>query len=167
MFQLKSLSPEGIVAALEKAERYRLLNEPDQAESICDDILAIDPDNQAALVMLLLALTDQFRGGPAECFGKAQAVLPRLSGEYERAYYSGINCERRGYALLLKGTLGSRPSAAEWVRQAMAFYEQAEPLRPAGNDDALLRWNHCLRLCQRYQLDQQVEEPMEPAVEGE
>ena len=36
-------------AALEKALRYRLLNEPVEAESICRDVLEVDPDNQAAL----------------------------------------------------------------------------------------------------------------------
>src|SRR4051812_37800360 len=98
----KTLSREGIPLALEKAERYRLLNEPEQAESICQDILAVDPDNQVALVMLLLALTDQFRDGPAECFTEAQAVVARLRGEYERLYYQGLIWERRGYALALQ-----------------------------------------------------------------
>ena len=46
MFQLKSLSMEGITAALDKAERYRLLNEPREAESICLDVLEIDPENR-------------------------------------------------------------------------------------------------------------------------
>ena len=34
-FQLKTLSPEAVPRALAKAERYRLLNEPGEAESIC------------------------------------------------------------------------------------------------------------------------------------
>ena len=60
MFELKTLSPEGVPAALEKALRYRMLNEPEQAESICEDVLRLEPDNQEALVMLILALTDRF-----------------------------------------------------------------------------------------------------------
>ena len=59
-FELKTLSPEAVPRALEKAERYRLLNEPGEAESICLDALDVEPDNQEALVTLLLALTDQF-----------------------------------------------------------------------------------------------------------
>ena len=65
MFELKHIGPEAIPAALDKAERYRLLNQPDAAESICEDVLAVDPDNQPALITLLLALTDQFRQGDA------------------------------------------------------------------------------------------------------
>ena len=64
-FDLKPISAAGIGEALEKAERYRLLNEPSLAESICLDVLRIDPENQHALVMLLLALTDQFGHGAA------------------------------------------------------------------------------------------------------
>ena len=60
MFELKTLAAEAIPRSLEKAERYRLLNEPAEAESICCDILAVEPDNQQAIVTLLLALTDQF-----------------------------------------------------------------------------------------------------------
>jgi hypothetical protein len=164
MSDFKTISREAIPLALEKAERYRLLNEPAQAESICLDILAIDPDNQQALVMLLLALTDQFRDGPAECFSQAQSVVPKLHSEYERLYYRGLIWERRAYAQLLHGVPGARAAAYEWVRQAMDCYEQAEPLRPPGNDDALLRWNHCLRLCQQYQLAPEPEEAFQPVL---
>ena len=55
MSELKSLHKDAIPAALEKAERYRLLNEPGEAESICLDILHVDPENQQAIVTLLLA----------------------------------------------------------------------------------------------------------------
>ena len=60
MAELKQLHKDAIPAALEKAERYRLLNEPGEAESICLDILAVDPDNQRAIITLLLAFTDRF-----------------------------------------------------------------------------------------------------------
>ena len=108
MFELKSLSPEGITAALEKAERYRLLNEPEQAESICLDVLAIDPDNQQALVTLLLALTDQFPNGPAGLCAAGPGRVPQLEGEYEQAYYAGIICERRANARLRGASAGRR-----------------------------------------------------------
>src|SRR5262245_54777237 len=62
MFDLKALSSEAVPRALAKAERYRLLNEPGEAESICLDALVADPDNQEAIAILLLALTDQFVG---------------------------------------------------------------------------------------------------------
>jgi hypothetical protein len=164
MPDLKPISRDAIPLAMEKAERYRLLNEPAQAESICLDILAVDPENQQTLVMLLLALTDQFLTGPADCFSQAEAVVPKLHGEYERHYYRGIIYERRGYAWAARGGPGSSTAAYEWIRQAMDFFEQAERLRAPGNDDAILRWNCCVRLCERYQLHPEPEEVFQPVV---
>src|SRR5437870_8902403 len=57
--QLKSISKAGIPEALAKVELYRYLNEPEEAESICRDILAVEPRHQLALRLLGLALTDQ------------------------------------------------------------------------------------------------------------
>jgi hypothetical protein len=165
MFTLKPISPEAVAGALEKAERYRLLGEPELAESICLDVLAVEPDNQAALVMLLLALTDQFRSGAADRLARAQEVLPRLRGEYERHYYCGIIWERYGLARLAQGGHGTRPAAYERIRKAMECYEKAEAVRPAGNDDAILRWNTCARLCQQHHLGPEAEEPFRPALE--
>src|SRR4051812_15746422 len=165
MFELKRISPQAVPAALEKVERYRLLNEPEEAESICLDVLAIEPDNQRALVMLLLALTDQFRTGPDECVHQAQEVAGRLRGDYERLYYSGIIWERRGNARLSQGGAGSGPVALGWIRKAMDCYEKAEPLRPAGNDDAILRWNTCARLCRRHRLEPEGEPEFQPVLE--
>ena len=88
---LKTISPDGIPQALEKAERYRLLNDPAQAESICRDVLAVDSDNQDALRMLILTLTDQFRAqSSAGAAREARAHINQLQDEYERAYYTGI-----------------------------------------------------------------------------
>jgi len=148
----KSISRDAIPAALEKAERYRLLNEPAQAESICHDILAIDANNQEALITLLLSLTDQFPVEPAECFPQAKALVPKLRGEYKQLYYRGLIYERRGHAAALQNHPGSATAAYEWLHEAMGFFEQAEPQRPEGNDDAILRWNSCLRLIERYHL---------------
>jgi hypothetical protein len=164
MPDFKTISRDAIPLALEKAERYRLLNEPAQAESICLDVLAVDPENQRVLVLLILALTDQFQTGPTDCIRQAEALVPRLHGEYERSYYSGIIFERRGYARAAQGGPGSETVAYQWVRRAMDFYEQAERLRTPGNDDALLRWNSCLRLCQRYQLHPEPEEMFQPVL---
>ena len=60
MYEIKPIHREAVPAALEKAKHYRLLNAPADAESICLDILEIDPDHQEALVVLILSLTDQF-----------------------------------------------------------------------------------------------------------
>src|SRR5687768_12199310 len=146
MFELKPLTANAIPAALEKAMRYRLLNEPGAAESICHDVLQIDPDNQQALVILLLALTDRFTKGYAVGVTKAEEILPRLNDHYERAYYAGIICERRAKAQLNQGSPGSSSNAYEFLRKAMDLYEQAEKIRPSGNDDSILRWNACARM---------------------
>jgi hypothetical protein len=164
MADFKTISRDAVPLALKKAERYRLLNEPAHAESICLDVLAVDPENQEALVMLILALTDQFQPGRTDCFRQAEAVVPRLRGEYERYYYSGIIHERRASARASQGGPGSETVAYQWVRQAMDFYEQAERIRPRDNDDALLRWNSCLRLCQRHQLHPELQEMFQPVL---
>ena len=147
-FELKMLSTEAVGRAIAKAERYRLLNEPGEAHSICLDALEIEPDNQEALTTLLLALTEQFEDG-ASPVAEAWTVVARLRDDYARAYYTGIVYERRAKASLSHHTPGSGPRAYEWLRHAMNWYEKAEAIRPAGNDDALLRWNACARLIMR------------------
>ena len=149
IFELKTLSEEALPRALEKAERYRLLNEPLEAESICLDVLAIDNDNQAALVTLLLALTDQFDTDVRSARGEAHEVIARMRDPYARAYYTGIVHERRAKAQLRQHTPGSGAHAYQSLREAMVWFERAEDLRPAGNDDAVLRWNACARLLMR------------------
>jgi hypothetical protein len=148
-FQLKTLSPEAVARALAKAERYRLLNEPGEAESICLDALEIEPDNQEALTTLLLALTDQFADASGSAVADALNIVPRFRDEYDRAYYTGIIYERRAKAQLGHAAPGSGPPAYQWLRDAMLWYEKAEAIRPAGNDDAILRWNACARLIMR------------------
>jgi hypothetical protein len=145
----KRLTREGIPRALERAERYRFLNEPVEAESICLDILSADPQNERAVVTLLLALTDQFDEGSADAFHQARELLPRLRTEYERAYYAGLISERRAKAQLKQGGPGAGFAAYDSFQDAMAWYAKAEGLRPPGNDDALLRWNTCARILRR------------------
>jgi len=147
MFPLKPLSQEGVEGALAKAERYRLLGEPWLAESICEDVLRIHPDHQRALITLLLALTDQFGQGIG--VQSAAQVLARLAGEYERHYYTGIFYERRAFTLMRQSDFRSGNAVYEMIREAMRCYERAEFVRPAGNDDAVLRWNTCVRLLNR------------------
>ncbi len=164
MSTLKPIARESIPRALEKAERYRLLNEASEAESICLDVLQIDSENQQALVTLLLALSDQFESGIP--VGRAQEVLNKLKDEYDRAYYAGIVCERRAKALLHHGGPGSNFVAYDWFRDAMQWFEKAEAIHPPGNDDAVLRWNTCSRILEqnpdiRPQPDDRSELPLE------
>ncbi len=148
MFELKPLSPEAVPAALEKAKHYRLLNEPGAAESICLDVLAVEPDNQEALVDIVLAMSDRFAKDYAVGDNRIQDFLAKITDDYERAYYTGIVYERRAKAVLNKGGL----NAYELFVQAMEWFGKAESVRPAGNDDAILRWNGCARIINRNKL---------------
>jgi len=145
-FELKRLSAAALPRALERAEHYRLLNEPWAAESICLDILALEPSHQSALKVLLLARCDQFAHDTGGAVQRAKESLALLTDEYERAYYAGLIVERRAKARLDQRAPGAGFVAYEWLREAMMCYEKAERLRPAGNDDALLRWNTCARM---------------------
>ena len=148
-FQPKPISHDAIPAALEKAQRYRLLNEPVQAESICLDILAIEPDNQQALATQILAITDRLQAEMSAGVTRARALLPRLSDEYHREYFGGIICERYAMAALALGAPRAGEIAYQWLRDAMVWYEKAERLRPVGEDEAILRLNTCARLIDR------------------
>jgi hypothetical protein len=162
MFELKALSPEAVPRALTKAERYRLLNEPGEAVSICLDALRIDPTNQTAIATMLLAITDQF-DADLTLVHDAMDAVGRLTDPYERAYYAGIVQERRAKALLRHATPRGGPRAYEWLCDAMAHYVEAESLRPPNNDDAILRWNACARLIMAdSHLAPVSEEPTEP-----
>jgi len=143
-FELKSISKESIPEALAKVERYRLLNEPGLAESICLDILAIVPDHQQALISLLLARTDHFHLHVNA--RTAREVLVRIMGDYERSYYEGIIWERMGNARIRDAGAGAGASAYQALRAAMDHYEKAMSFAVPGSDDAILRWNTCARL---------------------
>lgn len=166
MAELKKLSREAIPAALEKAERYRLLNEPAEAESICLDVLAVDAENQPAIITLLLALTDRFEKGYSVGDTQAKELLSKIKGDYDRAYYAGIVAERRAKAKLRQNTPDCRFQAFDLFRDAMTAFEKAEKIRPPGQDDALLRWNTCARIIERNKLvardeDERIEFPLE------
>lgn len=150
MLELKRLSTSAIPAALAKAERYRLLGEPEQSESICEDLLAVDSDNFDAVRIYILALTDSFPNHDAHKVTRAQELVARLPSEYERAYFAGLVAERRARALLARTGPGRVQSAGDLLREAMAAFERAESVKPVDNDDALLRWNACVRLLQQH-----------------
>ena len=143
----KEIPRSAIPAALEKALRYRLLNEPREAESICLDILAVDPDHKQALATRLLALTDQFEAEFAEALDRAKEVLASLSDDYDREYYAGIINERWAKAQLTRGI--PPMTVIGWLREAMQCYERAEELGASDDPDAILRWNTCARLMDR------------------
>jgi hypothetical protein len=145
---LKKISKNGIAEAISKVELYRYLNEPEEAESICRDILAVEPENQLGLRFLGLALTDQFTGGPSDRYGEVETAFRSLKDPYERLYYTGILQERRAKAQLHAGHLPH--SLLPLVEEAMRCFGEAEKIRPPENDDAILRWNRCVRLLQSH-----------------
>jgi hypothetical protein len=149
MFALKPISRDSLDGALAKAERYRLLNEPTEAESICRDILEVAPANREARISLILALTDEFPQDD-RAFASAIAETGSLESAYDRAYYGGIAWERRAKAFHDAGRPGSSGRVYEWIVKALGLFEEAERLRPAGNDDPILRWNACVRFLERH-----------------
>jgi hypothetical protein len=146
MHELKPIAKESIARALSKAERYRLLNEPFQAESICRDVLAIDETNQEALICLILSITDMFATGETEV-DDAQQLVERLKGTFDRMYYQGMIQER--WARALVGAGYPPESADRWFQMAMRAFEDAQRHATPGNDDAVLRWNACVRMMER------------------
>src|SRR5713101_3140368 len=134
-FKLKTISQAGIPEAISKVELYRSLNEPEEAESICRDILAVDPENQLALRLLGLTITDQFSGAVTDRHQEAQSCFEKLASAYERSYYLGILHERRAKAQMRAGHLAHSLIAS--FEKAMQCFEDAEKIRPQGNDDAL------------------------------
>jgi hypothetical protein len=165
MSQLKPIHKDAIARAFEKAERYRLLNEPFEAESICLDILAVEPAHPQALGCLLLALTDQFSQNAGQAMERARALLSSFPRDYERVYYGGIISERFARRKLRDGHPGAKAVAYGHLQQAMAAYEKAEQLAPSGNDDAVLRFNACVRMIERHGLTAPPADEREPLLE--
>jgi hypothetical protein len=144
--KLKTISKSGIAEAIAKAELYRYLNEPEEAESICRDILAADPKHMFGLRMLGLAITDQFTGGPSDRYAEVEKIFQSLADPYERHYYTGLLQERRVKAQLRAGR--APHTLLPLLEQALQCFAEAERIHPPGNDDAILRWNRCVRLLQ-------------------
>ncbi|MCM3902581.1 MAG: hypothetical protein ND866_12820 [Pyrinomonadaceae bacterium] len=156
---LKPISVACIAEAISKAEVYRYLNEPGEAESICRDIISEQADHQTALRLLGLAITDQFTGEVSDRYSEAEQVFRSLTSEYERVYHLGILQERKAKAQLRAG----RPPHNVYAifEEAMRFFEAAEKIRPADNDESILRWNRCVRLLQSrpaYEWSKEMEE---------
>ncbi|HRI78912.1 MAG TPA: hypothetical protein PLR06_05185 [Cyclobacteriaceae bacterium] len=164
-FKLKPLSKDGVESAMTKAEHYRLLNQPKLAESICLDILEVDPSNQKASVVLLLALTDQFGQSTPNVAKQAQDIAFNLKDEYAKQYYIGIIHERLGNVALNSSVHGSDYDAYEWYLEAMDYFEKAQTLAPASNNDAILRWNTCARTIMQFKLEERPSDAIHPILE--
>jgi len=169
---LKSISKAGIPEALAKVELYRYLNEPEEAESICRDILEVDPEHQFARRLLGLTITDQFLGISIDRYSEVLSIFQALRDPYERLYYSGLLHERRAKAQLQAGY--APHILLPLVEEAMQCFVEAEKIRPAGNDDSILRWNRCVRLLEsrpdfyferpQPQFDAEDEPPISPSM---
>jgi hypothetical protein len=152
MYTIRPIAKESIARALERAERYRLLNEPLEAESICLDVLLIEPGHQGALACLLLAVTDQFGSASGPMMERAKQLLSQFSGEFERKYYAGIINERYARQQIAQAHPGAKFSAHDYLTEAIQLYGEADALAPDGNDDAILRHNTCVRMIGWHQL---------------
>lgn len=146
--ELKKIPHSALEAALEKARHYRVLGEPNQAESICLDILAVEPGHQEARKTLILALSDQFERHLQERFRRACEELEELEDDYSRCYHEGILYERRGRAQLRRQGVRGAAGAREWLDRAMHCYEKAHALAPE-KGDPVLRYNTCVRFIQQ------------------
>ncbi len=161
MSKIRTISVESIPRAINKAERYRLLNEPRCAESICRDVLAVEPGHPDAIKILILAITDQFseygdRESVSERKKDAESLLEGLSDDYSKRYYTGVMLERWG-----KGLLRVRcdsQTVLEILQSAMTEYDEASKVADTDNQDAVLRWNTCVRLIERYELKSKPQE---------
>jgi len=145
--KLKTISTDGIPEAISKVELYRYLHEPEEAESICHDILAADPGNQLATRLLGLTLTDQFECRHTDRYAEAEKIFQGLADPYDRQYYHGLLLERRAKAQMKTGVRAQILVGS--LHEAMRCFEEAEKIRPPHNDDAMLRWNRCARLLQK------------------
>jgi tetratricopeptide (TPR) repeat protein len=140
--ELKRLPAASLQAAVAKAEHYRNLNQPEEAESICEDVLAVDPGHQQAWQILGLAVTDRFATGHVGLLERALAAFEHLSDDYQRTYHLGVAWER---AAKMHFEHQEMQSAAAAFEHALDHYKSAEKLR-SDLPDPLLRWNRCIRL---------------------
>jgi len=146
MYTPKPISQATIEAAFAKADRYRLLNEPREAESISLDILATSPGDQRALVILLLSITDQFKDDLLTNVRRAQSLLEQIDGDYARYYFTGIITERWAKVHMDNDPACKDRRVHDGLKEAMSWYEKAETVRQPENEDCILRWNTCARI---------------------
>jgi tetratricopeptide (TPR) repeat protein len=141
-FDLKRLPRASLEAAMAKAAHYRDLNQPEEAESICRDVLDVDATHQVALRLLGLALTDRLQTGHVGLLEQAIDAFEKLTDEYDRVYHVGVAWERAAKAHLERNEAHSAVTAFE---HALGLFAKAEAMRP-DSPDPVLRWNRCVRL---------------------
>ncbi|HVH45716.1 MAG TPA: hypothetical protein VM925_25355 [Labilithrix sp.] len=141
-WELKRLDARNLEAAVALAKHYRALNQPEDAESICRDVLEVAPENQDALSTLGLALTDQFPTSWMMLFDDACATFAKLRSEYDRVYYTAIAWERYAKAQLVAGHANNARHAFE---QAIDRFERADWLGSPDDPIAILHYNRCVR----------------------
>ena len=161
-FSLRPISASAVPKAIKKAEHYRLLNDAEQAESICLDILAVDPGDEQALVVLILAITDQFgrSGGPsvnvalAEYLKRARRPVPAqlLRGPGRRAQARGPRSASQSGSSFAYDGFADRDGVLR----------EGERHPPADDDEAILRWNACVRTIERAHLEPRPAEDRAP-----
>jgi len=145
MAEIKPLPRNDVEAVLSLAGKCRAAGESEAAESMCLDALELEPDNQAVLVLLLLARTDLIDRGLPRWVERARQVLPRLTGAYDQAYYAGLICERQARYMLLQRGSRSGSIAWEWFQFALEHYAEASRIDPE-RLEPVLRSNSCERL---------------------
>ncbi len=162
-WQLKPLVARNLKAAITLAQHYRDLNQPEEAESICRDVLAVEPENEEAWRTLGLALTDRFPTAWMSLFDEACAAFAKMKSEYERVYYAGIAWERYAKAQVEAGRAHNAIHAFE---EAMARFEQAEAIGPKDEPAPILHYNRCVRaITQNAELARASLVPAEPEYE--
>ena len=162
-WELKRLADKNLGAAIVLAAHYRNLNEPEQAESICRDVLAVAPENVDALRTLGLALTDRFPTCWMTLFDEACATFRKLPSDYERTYYLGIAWER--YALA-QAAGGRSRNAINAFEDAMDLFEKAQELAVKDDPSPILHYNRCVRaVTNSPELTREVEASEEPKYE--
>lgn len=141
-WKLKELGARNLGAALALAKHYRDLSQPEEAESICRDILRVNPEEGDALRTLGLALTDRFPTAWRTLFDEACSIFAKLDSEYERVYYTALAWERYAKAEL---EAGHAQSALHAFEEAMQGFEEAERLSAADDPAPILHYNRCVR----------------------
>jgi tetratricopeptide (TPR) repeat protein len=147
-FELKKLPRTSLDAAIAKAEHYRDLNQPEEAESICRDILDLDLAHPRAWKLLGLAITDRFASGHVGLLEQAIEAFEQLADPYERTYHLGVAWERAAKAHTERGEAHSAVTSFE---HALGLFEKAEKMRP-DSPDPVLRWNRCVRILSSHPL---------------
>ena len=145
------IDKDSIEDVLERAKQYRSLLQPDMAISICMDIFAVDKNNQEALVIYILALTDQLSQSESKVHQKKITdSIKRLDSKFLQHYYSGIFFARQARSLLKHSM--SRSFAYEAFIEAIAEFEIAEKMAPEHCADPILRYNSCIRTIKKENL---------------